>query len=162
VRGPGLGTARAVPLALPAAAGLALVAAAVGPLLPAVGSRPPLDLRELVPAPPPEPREDVSPLDQVPAWLQNPDTPLVTVRAVSAVPQLTRGQLEAGTPAAGPEAAAALALPGPPSVTERVELERFALEAVSGAGTPFQQAVQLAGYLRDNEVYDVTAPPGHS
>src|SRR5207302_2952554 len=43
-----------------------------------------------------------------------------------------------------------------------VELQRFALQATAGAGTPYQEALQLADYLRANEVNDVTAPPGHS
>jgi transglutaminase-like putative cysteine protease len=263
VRAGTFGSARTLALALPAVACLAAAAAAIGPSLPFVQARPPFDLRDHVSPPPPDLGQAVSPLDEVSAWLQQPDTPLFTVRAasaqdwrlaalerydgttwspsatfvpagsrvprspasagpaaseavdqritiqglpgvwlpaatrpstiagvgvyvdppsgvlvaaaplraglsydvVSAVPRFSRRELESATPASGAAAAAELALPGAgagSAVPEPAEMQRFALQAVAGAGSPYQQAVQLADYLRANDVYDVTAPPGHA
>src|SRR5439155_8814071 len=86
--------------------------------------------------------------------------------AVSAVSRFTVAGLRDSAPAADAEARADLALPGArqaeSAVPEPVELQRFALEATAGASTPYQEALQLADYLRANEVNDVTASPGHA
>ena len=84
VRAPGHGSAPELALGVPAMACLALVAGLLGPNLPLVLSRQPFDPRQYVSPPPPDPRAAVNPLDEVSAWLQNPDVPLFTVRASSA------------------------------------------------------------------------------
>ncbi|MEV5503448.1 transglutaminaseTgpA domain-containing protein, partial [Nonomuraea fuscirosea] len=66
---------------VPLLAGLVLVAAVAGPVLPMAGR--PYDVRELVEQPPPRPINGVSALDQVSAWLQNPQRELFTVSTSS-------------------------------------------------------------------------------
>ncbi|MEU8396851.1 transglutaminaseTgpA domain-containing protein [Nonomuraea sp. NPDC048892] len=66
---------------MPLLAGLVLVAAVAGPVLPMAGR--PYDVRELVEQPPPRPIRGVSALDQVSAWLQNPQRELFTVSTTS-------------------------------------------------------------------------------
>ncbi|MEV5891816.1 DUF3488 and transglutaminase-like domain-containing protein [Nonomuraea fuscirosea] len=66
---------------VPLLAGLVLVAAVTGPVLPVAGR--PYDVRELVEQPPPRPINGVSALDQVSAWLQNPQRELFTVSTSS-------------------------------------------------------------------------------
>ncbi|MEV4069173.1 DUF3488 and transglutaminase-like domain-containing protein [Nonomuraea fuscirosea] len=66
---------------VPLLAGLVLVAAVAGPVLPMAGR--PYDVRELVDQPPPRPINGVSALDQVSAWLQNPQRELFTVSTSS-------------------------------------------------------------------------------
>jgi hypothetical protein len=63
------------------AAGLGLIAVGIGPVLPMVSSRPPFDPRALVPAPPADPHDAANPLDEISAWLIDPNRPLFTVRA---------------------------------------------------------------------------------
>ncbi|WP_405803026.1 DUF3488 and transglutaminase-like domain-containing protein [Streptomyces sp. NBC_01187] len=65
---------------LPVIAVLALAAALLGPRLPGLDTREPYDLRHQVKPPTVHP-QSTSPLDQVPAWLQRPETRLFTVRA---------------------------------------------------------------------------------
>ncbi|WP_181307090.1 DUF3488 and transglutaminase-like domain-containing protein [Nonomuraea fuscirosea] len=66
---------------VPLLVGLVLVAAVAGPVLPMAGR--PYDVRELVDQPPPRPINGVSALDQVSAWLQNPQRELFTVSTSS-------------------------------------------------------------------------------
>ncbi|GAA2635106.1 transglutaminaseTgpA domain-containing protein [Streptomyces axinellae] len=65
---------------LPVVAVLALAAALLGPRLPGLDAREPYDLRERVEPPTVHP-QSTSPLDQISAWLQHPETRLFTVRA---------------------------------------------------------------------------------
>nr|WP_277350220.1 transglutaminaseTgpA domain-containing protein [Nonomuraea sp. FMUSA5-5] len=60
---------------------LVLVGVLAGPVLPVAGR--PYDVRELVEQPPPRPMSGVSALDQVSAWLQNPQRELFTVSTTS-------------------------------------------------------------------------------
>jgi hypothetical protein len=71
---------QALTVGLPATACLAAAGAAVGPALPFIPASQ-FDLREHVAQPRPLTREEISPLDEVSAWLLNPATPLFTVRA---------------------------------------------------------------------------------
>jgi len=48
----------------------------------------------------------------------------------------------------------------PPTVSARVREE--AARVVAGATTPYQQALALQNYFRDNFTYDLNVPPGHS
>ncbi|MGI5347881.1 DUF3488 and transglutaminase-like domain-containing protein [Streptomyces sp. CA-250714] len=73
------GTVRTLSTGLPVVAVLALAAALLGPRLPGLSSREPLDLREDVRPPTVHP-QSTSPLDQVGAWLQHPETRLFTAR----------------------------------------------------------------------------------
>ncbi|MBO8193963.1 DUF4129 domain-containing protein [Streptomyces oryzae] len=73
------GTVRALSTGLPVVAVLALAAALLGPRLPGLSSREPLDLRQDVRPPTVHP-QSTSPLDQVAAWLQHPQTRLFTAR----------------------------------------------------------------------------------
>ncbi|MGR6922182.1 DUF3488 and transglutaminase-like domain-containing protein [[Actinomadura] parvosata] len=66
---------------VPMLAVLVLVGVLVGPVLPVAGR--PYDVRELVEQPPPRPMSGVSALDQVSAWLQNPQRELFTVSTTS-------------------------------------------------------------------------------
>ncbi|MGW6503184.1 DUF3488 and transglutaminase-like domain-containing protein [Nonomuraea angiospora] len=68
-----------LPAGLPAAAALAAVALAVGPLLPIAAQ--PYNPRQDADLPPPRRVDSVSPLDRVSAWLQIPDRELFTVKA---------------------------------------------------------------------------------
>ncbi|MGP3985947.1 DUF3488 and transglutaminase-like domain-containing protein [Streptomyces sp. 3N207] len=73
------GTVRALSTGLPVVAVLALAAALLGPRLPGLSSREPFDLRQDVRPPTVHP-QSTSPLDQVGAWLQHPQTRLFTAR----------------------------------------------------------------------------------
>jgi transglutaminase-like putative cysteine protease len=66
---------------VPLLAGLVLAAVVVAPVLP-MAERP-YDVRQLVEQPPPKPIDGVSALDQVSAWLQNPQRELFTVGTTS-------------------------------------------------------------------------------
>ncbi|AQZ65394.1 FIG001454: Transglutaminase-like enzymes, putative cysteine proteases [[Actinomadura] parvosata subsp. kistnae] len=66
---------------VPMLAVLVLVGVLAGPVLPVAGR--PYDVRELVEQPPPRPMSGVSALDQVSAWLQNPQRELFTVSTTS-------------------------------------------------------------------------------
>ena len=70
---------RALSTGLPVVAVLALAAALLGPRLPGLSSREPFDLRQDVRPPTVHP-QSTSPLDQVGAWLQHPQTRLFTAR----------------------------------------------------------------------------------
>lgn len=83
------------------------------------------------------------------------DHPGLAYTVVSAVPQYPASQLRDAVPAADP---ADLVLPG----TVPAVISGTARAAVSGAAFPYQQAEQLAGYLRGHEKADPTAPSGHS
>ncbi|MBF8194663.1 hypothetical protein ITP53_55245, partial [Nonomuraea sp. K274] len=72
---------RAVALGVPLPACLVLVAVVAAPALP-MAERP-YDVRRLVEQPPPRPITGVSALDQVSAWLQNPQRELFTVNTAS-------------------------------------------------------------------------------
>lgn len=74
------GTVRALGMGLPVVAVLTLAAALLGPRLPGLSAQEPYDPRKDVKPPTVRP-QSVSPLDQVPAWLQHPETELFTVRA---------------------------------------------------------------------------------
>lgn len=74
---------RAIALRLPAVAVPGLVAALLGPNLPALGA--PSDLREAVTPPTVRP-ESTSPLDQVAAWTRNGDEKVFTVRTSGEAP----------------------------------------------------------------------------
>lgn len=95
----------------------------------------------------------------------SPSRPGSRYQVVSAVPEYSQSQLQNARPAEDAEARAALALPDSGAgaeVPQPVEFRRFAQVATSGATSPYQQALYLADFMRANEVYDVTAPPGHS
>ncbi|MFC5823935.1 DUF3488 and transglutaminase-like domain-containing protein [Nonomuraea insulae] len=66
---------------VPLLAGLVVVAAVAAPVLPMAAR--PYDVRQLVEQPPPKPINGVSALDQVSAWLQNPQRELFTVSTTS-------------------------------------------------------------------------------
>lgn len=70
-----------VALGVPLLAGLVLAGAVAGPVLPRAER--PYDVRRLVEQPPPRPINGVSALDQVSAWLQNPQRELFTVTTTS-------------------------------------------------------------------------------
>ena len=96
-------------------------------------------------------------------------TPLhagIRYEVASAVRDHTESELQEATPAADAEARTALTLPastdGTPAPPQPEVLRRIAEQATAGSTFPFQQALLLADYLRANEAYDVTAPPGHS
>ncbi|MEU3189725.1 transglutaminaseTgpA domain-containing protein [Streptomyces sp. NPDC006992] len=76
------GTVRALSTGLPVVAALALAAALLGPRLPGLSSRDPYDLRHQVRPPTVHPQA-TSPLDQVGAWLQHPDTRLFRARTTA-------------------------------------------------------------------------------
>ncbi|MFE0761668.1 DUF3488 and transglutaminase-like domain-containing protein [Streptomyces smyrnaeus] len=77
------GTVRVLGTGLPLVAVLALAAALLGPRLPGLSTREPLDLRQDVRPPTVHP-QSTSPLDQVAAWLQQPQTRLFTARSTAA------------------------------------------------------------------------------
>ncbi|SER83630.1 DUF3488 and transglutaminase-like domain-containing protein [Streptomyces qinglanensis] len=76
------GTVRALSTGLPVVAVLALAAALLGPRLPGLSSREPYDLRHRVHPPAVHP-QSTSPLDQVGAWLQHPETRLFRARTTA-------------------------------------------------------------------------------
>ncbi|MFE9390923.1 DUF3488 and transglutaminase-like domain-containing protein [Streptomyces sp. NPDC006784] len=77
------GMLRALSAGLPVVAVLALAAALLGPRLPGLSSHEPYDLRRQVRPPTVHP-QSTSPLDQVGAWLQHPETRLFRARATAA------------------------------------------------------------------------------
>lgn len=78
----GRGTVRMLSTGLPVVAVLALAASLLGPKLPGMSGREPYDLREEVRPPTVHP-QSTSPLDQVAAWLQHPETRLFTARTTA-------------------------------------------------------------------------------
>ncbi|RCG21392.1 DUF4129 domain-containing protein [Streptomyces diacarni] len=81
-RAAGRGTVRMLSAGLPVVAVLALAAALLGPRLPGLAGREPWDLRQEVRTPLVHPRS-TSPLDQVAAWLQHPESRLFTARSTA-------------------------------------------------------------------------------
>ncbi|MFI8853145.1 DUF3488 and transglutaminase-like domain-containing protein [Streptomyces sp. NPDC053499] len=77
------GTVRTLSAGLPLVAVLALAAALLGPRLPGLASREPWDPRQDVHPPTVHP-QSTSPLDQVAAWSQHPQTRLFTARSTAA------------------------------------------------------------------------------
>lgn len=71
---------RGLAVALPFVGVLAVAAGLLGPQAPGLSSREPYDLRQEV-DPPVQHPESASPLDQIGAWMQYPDTKLFKVRA---------------------------------------------------------------------------------
>ncbi|NUP51549.1 MAG: DUF3488 domain-containing protein [Catenulispora sp.] len=63
------------------AAAITALAALATPHLPQIADAQPFSLRSKVTPPPPRLQKAISPLDEIPAWLQNPDTELFTVRS---------------------------------------------------------------------------------
>ncbi len=76
------GTVRGLSTGLPVVAVLALAAALLGPRLPGLAAREPYDLRHQVRPPTVHP-QSTSPLDQVGAWLQHPETRLFRARTTT-------------------------------------------------------------------------------
>ena len=91
--------------------------------------------------------------------------PGVRYRVVSDIPRYTMTDLAHAPVAGDAQARADLVLPaqadGKP-VPELPALRQLAQVAAGGSVSPVQEALRLAGYLRANEVYDVTAAPGHT
>nr|WP_245981870.1 transglutaminaseTgpA domain-containing protein [Streptomyces reniochalinae] len=81
-RAAGRGTVRMLSTGLPVVAVLALAAALLGPRLPGLSGRDPYDLRQEVRTPTVHPRS-TSPLDQVAAWSQHPESRLFTARTTA-------------------------------------------------------------------------------
>uniref|UniRef100_UPI0034DF3D6B DUF3488 and transglutaminase-like domain-containing protein n=1 Tax=Streptomyces sp. PU-14G TaxID=2800808 RepID=UPI0034DF3D6B len=81
-RAPVRGTVRVLSTGLPVVAVLALAASLLGPRLPGLSGRAPYDLRQEVRAPLVHPRS-TSPLDQVAAWLQHPESRLFEARTTA-------------------------------------------------------------------------------
>ena len=84
----GHGAGRRALAASGTAAAITALAALVAPQLPGLADSRPFSLRSKVTPPPPHLQKAISPLDEIPVWLQNPDTELFTIR--SAQPQNTR------------------------------------------------------------------------
>ncbi len=76
------GTARMLGTGLPVVAVVALAATLLGPRLPGLSAREPFDLRQDVRPPTVRP-QSTSPLDQMSAWMQHPETRLFTARTTA-------------------------------------------------------------------------------
>ncbi|MGI8329734.1 DUF3488 and transglutaminase-like domain-containing protein [Actinomadura scrupuli] len=95
-----------------------------------------------------------------------PLRPGQTYQVISSVRQWNVDELNTATPAADPEAKAALDLPNGPGADrappQLPEFSALARQATRDASTPVEQAAALAQWLRTYAKYDVTAPPGHN
>jgi len=78
-------------------------------------------------------------------------------RVVSSIPQLQPADLRRAEPPTEEMVARYTALPDDFSTTARAEAE----QVVAGAPTPYDQALALQGYFRDNFTYSTDVPAGH-